>query len=169
MIAGCSQAVWRGAGGPALVRNYDWDPDFAEGLFTLTAWPGQRVLSMREAGWGCLDGLNESGLAVSLTFGGRRAQGPGFSILAILRYLLETCRTVAEGVAALTRLPVSMAQNVTLLDRAGESATVYLGYDRAPAVVRAEAVTNHQESIAWPEAAAATWSASSPAFTSRGC
>jgi predicted choloylglycine hydrolase len=28
VIAGCSQAAWIGAGGPALVRNYDFDVAF---------------------------------------------------------------------------------------------------------------------------------------------
>jgi predicted choloylglycine hydrolase len=68
---------------------------------------------------------------------------------------LETCRTVEEAAAALMRIPVAMAQNVTVLDRTGGFATVFVGADRAPAA-RVQAVcTNHQEdAAAWPEHAA---------------
>ncbi|MFI0554545.1 carcinine hydrolase/isopenicillin-N N-acyltransferase family protein, partial [Streptomyces scabiei] len=55
-----------------------------------TTWP----LTMQDAAWGLLDGMNDAGLAVSLTFGGRFVHGPGFAILIVLRYLLETCNTV---------------------------------------------------------------------------
>ena len=41
--------------------------------------------------------MNDAGLAVSLTFGGRRALGTGFGIPLVVRYLLETCATVERG------------------------------------------------------------------------
>jgi predicted choloylglycine hydrolase len=71
---------------------------------------------MQEGGWGLLDGINDAGLAVSLTFGGRMAQGPGFAIVIVLRYLLETCDTVTEAVERLRTIPVMIPQNVTLVD-----------------------------------------------------
>lgn len=45
------------------------------------------VIGMLDGGWGLLDGMNDAGLAVSLTFGGRFAQAPGFDIAIVLRYL----------------------------------------------------------------------------------
>ena len=69
--------------------------------------------------WGLLDGLNEDGLAASLTFGGSREVGTGFGISIVMRYLLETCTTVAEALSVLDRVPVHMAYNVTVLDAAG--------------------------------------------------
>lgn len=155
VIVGCSQGVWLGEGGPALVRNYDFDPDFCDGRIELSAWFGRRCIVMADAAWGCLDGMNEAGLVASLTFGGRPAQGIGFPVLLVLRYALETCATLDEAVAVLTRVPITMAQNVTLLDRTGRHATLYLGADRAPAVTSARAVTNHQEAPVWPAADAA--------------
>jgi predicted choloylglycine hydrolase len=89
--------------------------------------------------------MNEDGLVASLTFGGSPAQGLGFSIILILRYLLETCGCVQEAIAALCRLPVALSQNVTLLDRTGAYATLFLGPDRPPAVAAVRACTNHQE------------------------
>ena len=156
VIGGCSQAVWTGAGGPALVRNYDFDVAFTTGIIEATRWLGRRVIAMNEAAWGCLDGMNEEGLVVSLTFGGRPAHGRGFSMPLILRHVLETCSRVDEAVARLTHIPVSMAQNVTVLDRTGDFATVFVGADREPAAARWPACTNHQETIGWPAHAAAS-------------
>jgi predicted choloylglycine hydrolase len=99
--------------------------------------------------------MNEDGLVASLT----AAPGPpglGFSIILILRYVLETCRVVDEAVAALSRIPVAKPQNVTLLDRSGNYATLFLGPDRAPAVSRVRACANHQEIAAAPPTAGVT-------------
>ena len=62
---------------------------------------------MSDCLWGLLDGMNDAGLAVSLTFGGRRALGDGFGIPLVVRYLLETCDDVAEARETLARLPYS--------------------------------------------------------------
>jgi predicted choloylglycine hydrolase len=156
VIAGCSQTAWLGAGGPALLRNYDFETGFTTGIMEMTRWFGRRVIAMREAFWGCLDGMNEDGLAVSLTFGGRKAHGPGIAMPMVLRYVLETCRSTKEAVAKLTAIPVPMAQNVTVLDRGGDVATVFTGCDRTPVVTSRRLCTNHQEAVAWPEMAAAS-------------
>jgi predicted choloylglycine hydrolase len=145
---GCSQAVWLGPGGPALVRNYDWAPDGVSDRFELTRWSGRRVIAKAQRPWGgCIDGMNEDGLVASLTYGGSAAQGLGFSILLMLRYVLETCAQVEEAVAALRRIPIALSQNVTLLDRSGAYATLFLGPDREPAVSHGPVCTNHQEPV----------------------
>ncbi len=89
--------------------------------------------------------MNADGLVASMTFGGSPAQGRGFSIILMLRHVLETCRRVDEAVAALTRIPIAMAHNVTLLDRSAAHATLYLGPGRAPGVTADPLCTNHQE------------------------
>ena len=155
MIGGCSQAVWLGDGGPALVRNHDWPLDTISGRFESTSWSGREVIAKAQRPWGgCLDGMNADGLVASLTFGGDPAEGEGFSIILMVRYVLETCRRVDEAVAALTRIPVALSQNVTLLDAAGAHATLYLGPHRAPGITRDRVATNHQENVTWPEHAA---------------
>lgn len=149
LAPGCSQGVWLGAGGPALVRNYDFPLEVVSERFEMTSWSGRRVIAKGQRPWGgCLDGMNEDGLAVSLTAGGSPAEGEGFAVILILRYVLETCASVEEGVAALCRLPIALSQNVTLLDRSGAYATVYLGPERAPLVSTARACANHQETPA---------------------
>jgi hypothetical protein len=48
-----------------------------DGVVARTAYTGRRVLGMLDCPWGLLDGVNDSGLAVSLTFGGRPQVGQG--------------------------------------------------------------------------------------------
>jgi predicted choloylglycine hydrolase len=143
---GCTQAVWLGSDGPALVRNYDFPIEIVSDHFESTSWRGREVIAKAQRPWGgCLDGMNADGLVASATFGGSLAQGLGFSIILILRYVLETCRHVAEGVEALRRIPVALSQNVTLLDMSGAYATVFLGPDRVPTASQLPVCTNHQE------------------------
>lgn len=95
---GCSQAVWLGADGPALIRNYDYPLTVITGRIEMTAWAGRRVIGMVQRPWGgCLDGMNEDGLVASCTLGGLARRGEGFAIIQMLRYVLETCGSVREG------------------------------------------------------------------------
>jgi predicted choloylglycine hydrolase len=114
------------------------------------------VIALRDGLWGALDGMNEDGLAVSLTFGGRRVLGDGFGIPLIVRYLLETCATSEEAREVLGRVPCNLAHNVTVVDRSGHVVTAYLSPDREPVFSRSPAATNHQGFVDWPEQARAT-------------
>jgi len=136
--AGCSQI---GVGG-TLLRNYDFDPADCEGTI-VSSYFLRPVIGMQDAGWGLLDGMNDAGLAVSLTFGGRFVHGPGFAILIVLRYLLETCETVDEAVDKLRTVPVGIPQNVTLVD-ADRATTVYVGPDIPLTEAPYACATNHQ-------------------------
>src|SRR6266498_2659469 len=104
-LAACSQGAWTREGGPILARNYDYAPSRFEGLIWHTRLLGRRVIGMSDCMWGLLDGMNEHGLAVSLTFGGRPVVGDGFGIPVVVRYVLETCERVGDVREALARLP----------------------------------------------------------------
>jgi predicted choloylglycine hydrolase len=154
-LAACSQGVWTRDGAPLLVRNYDYAPSRFEGVVWSTNLC-KRVIGMSDCLWGLLDGMNEDGLAVSLTFGGRRVLGDGFGIPIVMRYLLETCATVEETKAALVRLPYSLSHNLTVVDASGEVVTAYLSPDREPIFRVFPVATNHQGIVEWPEQAKAT-------------
>lgn len=154
-MSGCSQAVWL-RDDPVLVRNYDYSPRLWEGTLLHSRWNRQRVIAMIDCLWGALDGINESGLAVSLAFGGRRIVGTGFGIPLILRYVLEFCDSAADAVAVLLRVPSHMAYNVTVADATGDHATVFLSPDREPVVSRRQLATNHQDAVEWDEHARVT-------------
>lgn len=159
-LVGCSQAVHhvRRPDGtePALVRNYDYAPQLSERVVIGSAFTGRRVIGMSDCLWGLLDGMNDAGLAASLAFGGRRVVGTGFGIPLVIRYLLEVCDTTEQARVVLSRLPVHMAYNVTVVDRSGDYFTAFLGPDREPGFVRQRCATNHQEHLDWPEQAQAT-------------
>jgi predicted choloylglycine hydrolase len=155
-LAACSQGVWTRDGAPMLVRNYDYAPSRFEGLIWSTRLLEKRVIGMTDCLWGLLDGMNDDGLAVSLTFGGRRVLGDGFGIPIVMRYLLETCSTIEDARVVLTRLPYSLSHNLTLVDASGEVLTAYLSPDREPIFRAFPAATNHQGIVEWPEQARAT-------------
>jgi predicted choloylglycine hydrolase len=154
-VVGCSQAAFTGDGGPVLVRNYDYPASRAEGIILSTAWTGRKVVGMSDCLWGLLDGVNDAGLAASLTFGGRPAVGEGFGIPLVMRYALEVCETVSEACRVFARIPVHAAQNVTVLDRTGDFATIRCSPDRDPEVLTVPVATNHQHQGDWPAYAAA--------------
>jgi predicted choloylglycine hydrolase len=154
-VSGCSQAVWPG-NPPVLVRNYDYSPQLFEAVILKTAWNGRPVIAMSDCLWGVVDGINGDGLAVSLTFGGRRIVGKGFGMPLILRYILEFCTTTQEAMTALQRLPTHMAYNVTALDRFHICRTAYLSPDRPAVVKQTRVATNHQQTVEWHQHARAT-------------
>jgi predicted choloylglycine hydrolase len=153
-LTGCSQAAVL-PGGPALVRNYDWDYRLFDAVVARTAYGGRPVLGMLDCLWGLLDGINDAGLAVSLTFGGRPQVGEGFGIPLVIRYVLEVCATAAQAAEVLTRIPVHMSYNVTALDASGQRATVYLAPDRPARVTDLAVATNYQGRVEWEPYAAA--------------
>jgi predicted choloylglycine hydrolase len=142
-LSGCAQAVWTRYS-PILVRNYDYAPDFCEGRIMKTRWHDTSVIASTDCLWGVLDGMNEHGLSVSLSFGGKEAVTEGFGIPIILRYVLEFCTTVDEAVKVLCRVPAHMAYNVTLLDAYGQVRTVELMPFSTPQVTYKPLAVNHQ-------------------------
>lgn len=154
LFGGCSVVV-APEGEPTLIRNYDFTPDFFEGTLLKSRWLGKQgaVIAMSEGFFGVLDGMNEAGLALALTFGGRPALGTGFSIPLVLRYVLETCADVPSAVEALRRIPCAMVQNVLLLDRAGRHSIAWLSPDRTPEFAGLGFTTNHQRTVEWLESA----------------
>ncbi|EPJ45792.1 MAG: hypothetical protein OFPII_24400 [Osedax symbiont Rs1] len=155
-FSGCSQAVWRRHNEVFLIRNYDYHPLYTEGVIVKTKWDKRQVIGMSDCLWGLVDGMNDSGLAISLAFGGKTEGGSGFGIPLIVRYILETCDTTAEAVAALKKIPCHMAYNLTIVDYQGYAVTVWLSPNSAAVILDDLAATNHQEKIAWRRHAVAT-------------
>jgi predicted choloylglycine hydrolase len=156
-MAGCTQAVQL-APEPMLVRNYDYHPHACEATFVRTRWLGTTVLAASECLWGALDGINEHGLAVALSFGGSKVVGEGFGIPLILRYVLESCTNVDEARKVLGRIPSHMAYSVSVVDSSGDYAVAYLRPGTEAVIVREAVATNHQATVEWPEHAARTHS-----------
>ncbi|MFF2254064.1 C45 family autoproteolytic acyltransferase/hydolase [Streptomyces sp. NPDC058142] len=137
-----SQACTQIGQNGTLLRNYDLPPDQCEGTIVSSHFL-RPVIGMQDMLWGLLDGMNDAGLAVSLTWGGRFVYGRGFAILIVVRYLLETCDTVDEAVGRLRSLPVAVPQNLTLVDPR-KAVTVFVGPDMSPTVAPDACAANHQ-------------------------
>ncbi|SDG56697.1 C45 family autoproteolytic acyltransferase/hydolase [Psychroflexus sediminis] len=149
-VSGCSNAILEGDDFQ-LVRNYDHHPDLFEGVQILTRWNQKKVIATSDCLIGVLDGINEDGLVVSLTFGGRKITGQGFGIPFILRYILEFCSNVDEAVEALIRIPSHMAYNVSVADESGSYKTIRVAPGEKAVITNSAYTTNHQKKVDWPE------------------
>ena len=147
-LSGCSQAVSPGVE-PVLVRNYDYNPSAFDSVILHTNWLGRKVMGVSDGLWGLVDGVNDAGLSVSLTFGGRRNVGMGFGIPLIIRYVLQTCETTEQAGDVLQRLPTHMSYNVTVLDKDRRYLTAMMAPDRPTIITHAAVATNHQETVDW--------------------
>lgn len=148
-MSACAQVVNKKEA--KLVRNYDFAPKLSEGTLLHSAWNGRRVMAMGDSLIGVVDGLNENGLVVSLTFGGRKVVGEGFGIPFILRYVLEFCTSLEEAIEALLRIPSHMSYNIMLMNGEGEHKLVQISPDSEPIITDYSASTNHQGKVDWPE------------------
>jgi predicted choloylglycine hydrolase len=149
-VSGCTQALWTRER-CALIRNYDFPPELCDAVLLHGRFTPMATLAMSDCLWGVLDGINAEGLAVSLAFGGRRAEGEGFGIAIVLRYILETCRTAKDALGVLRRVPVHLPYNLAVLDRAGDWRTVFISPDREPEVRREPYSANRQDSNLRPD------------------
>jgi predicted choloylglycine hydrolase len=115
---------------PILVRNYDYPPSLCDALALRTHWSGRSVIGMADCGWGLMDGINDAGLSVAISFGGRRQVGHGFGIGLVVRYLLQVATTTAEAVELAVDLPVQMSYNLAVIDAHGDRRVLHLAPDR---------------------------------------
>lgn len=149
-LANCSQLGGTDEFGPFLIRNYDLDPIKNEATVLKAHWHGYTTIGMVEGMAGLSDGINDAGLAISLTFGGRPERGRGFGIPLIMRYVLETCRDVQDMLEAFRAVPSHMSYNILGVDRHGGIENVMVAPDR-PLIRREDCwSTNHQLGVEWP-------------------
>ena len=149
LFRGCSQAVYL-ADEAVMVRSYDYSPYVFDGIVMRTRFDQRRVIAMLDCMSGVLDGINDDGLAVSMSFGGREEFGNGFGISILLRYLLEFAGDVREACELIRGIPLQGAYNVMLLDRENNFETVALAAGREAQFLGSRISTNHQADSHWP-------------------
>lgn len=68
------------------------------------------------------EGINECGLVAAMTFvlPLKEEIKPGFNSLFLVRFILENCKSVKEGIKALEDLPIASSCNILLMDKSGE-------------------------------------------------
>lgn len=72
------------------------------------------------------EGINQYGLAAAMTFVVPKLNEikPGINSLFLVRYILENCSNVTEGLEALRELPAASSCNILLADKSGEMLVV---------------------------------------------
>lgn len=67
------------------------------------------------------EGINECGLVAAMTFVMPKLDDirPGFNSVFLIRYILENCGSIDEGIKALRTLPIASACNILLADGSG--------------------------------------------------
>lgn len=119
------------------VRNYDFSPEFYDGLFVLH----QSRQALATAGYslqvlGRHDGVNEKGLTAGLHFVSLEGYRPGVSSWTAVRMVLDCCSTVDDAVQLLKEIPHVACYNFSLADEKGNLAVV----EASP-----EQITVHQD------------------------
>jgi predicted choloylglycine hydrolase len=148
LVTACSIALLD-VPAPLLVRNYDYPPSLCDALALRTHWSGRSVIGMADCGWGLMDGMNDAGLSIAISFGGRRDVGRGFGIGLVVRYLLQVATTTADAVARLTDLPVQMSYNVAIVDALGDRRVVHVAPDRPATASPFAFAANRQGETEW--------------------
>ena len=149
LFRGCSQAVYL-KDEPVIVRNYDYSPYVFDGLVMRSHFDQVPVIAMIDCMSGVLDGMNENGLAVSMSFGGLEDFGEGFGIAIVLRYILEYARNVSEAVELVKDIPIHGSYNVTLLDKQSNFSTLAIAPGESMREILTPVATNHQNLGSWP-------------------
>jgi hypothetical protein len=130
---GCSTFVHGGAA-PLLAKNRDYRGEHAalQRVFRHRdpARPGEDIICVGSLGspGAFSSGMNSHGLALVDTHVGTRDHGPGLLRYFLMTRLLWHCRTVAEALAEIRRLPHAGGGTITLADAAGAHAAVELGH-----------------------------------------
>jgi len=65
------------------------------------------------------EGINEAGLLVAMTFVKPKIEEikPGLNSVFLVRYILENCENVNEGIKALEKLPIASSCNIIMTDK----------------------------------------------------
>ena len=72
------------------------------------------------------EGINEYGLVAAMTFIIPKIEEikPGINSVFLVRYILEKCKAINEGIKALKKLPIASSCNILLTDRNGRMVVV---------------------------------------------
>lgn len=107
-------------------RNYDLHPAFNDLRLCTTHVKGHYAhIGFSEDFFGRTEGMNEQGLCITTSKSGNRSsKDEGFLYHAVVRTLLDRCKTVGEALETIQQVPMADYQNFIIIDRHGEAALV---------------------------------------------
>jgi predicted choloylglycine hydrolase len=122
---GCTIFAVRDGGDVWVGRNYDWFYEIAPYAASYFTAPegGYKSIGQSDMFLGREDGVNEKGLAVAMA-GITSNFTPGVMFWVAIRYILDKCATVEEGVEWLLGIPHHCTITILLADKSGDVAVV---------------------------------------------
>jgi predicted choloylglycine hydrolase len=112
-------------------QNIDCGPDDLDLRLCTTRVQGKPAhIGLSDMILGRLQGINEHGLCVTTSWGapGVWLEGEGLPYFAVVRAVLDRCKTVDEALDALADMPVAWCTNFIVVDRSGEAALIEVAY-----------------------------------------
>ena len=107
--------------------SYDLHPDYNELRLCTTRIKGKAShIGFSEDLFGRADGINEHGLCVTTT----STVGHGFEYHAVVRTILDQCKTVDEAYEVINAIPTSHYHNYIIADKHGSAALIELARSR---------------------------------------
>ena len=114
-------------------RSYEWNDNEDDFRLCTTRVKGKAA----HIGFSCImlgrmDGINEHGLCVTMSNGSpmREAACEGVKFWAVIRSILENCKTAEEGAEMAMNTPVSFFLNLIIADKSGKAVLVETACDK---------------------------------------
>lgn len=107
--------------------NYDLHPDYSDLRLCTTRVKGKAShIGFSEDIFGRADGINEHGLCVTTTNvqGSQPKHEKGFEYHAVVRTILDRCKTVDDALDVINNIPTAHYHNYILTDKHGEAALI---------------------------------------------
>ncbi|MFZ5352978.1 MAG: C45 family autoproteolytic acyltransferase/hydrolase [Bacillota bacterium] len=100
-------------------RNYEWNTNDELSLITTRAKGLNAHLGFSLLLFGRYEGINEYGLCITMSNGAPmiNSEEEGLRFWAVIRILLDICKTVDEAVELINELPISSHCNLIIADR----------------------------------------------------
>jgi predicted choloylglycine hydrolase len=118
-IPGCTMIAFKKDRNVVFGRNNDLPPIFRKISSSALYSPsnGHSFIANSSSFVSAEDGINEKGLVVGMTYVWAKELKAGFSSMFFVRYILEKCSTVEEGLNAIQNIPVGGAYHLILADK----------------------------------------------------
>ena len=143
MTGKCSAFAHRSQDPVIWGRNYDLLYQFRKTTESCLIAPQDKFayVSQSDVFIGRCDGVNETGLAIAMSFVNGTQIQPGITFHFIIRKVLETCQTVDAAIAVIQSAKVASANNFLVADADGNMAVI----ESAPqgCEVRSPAAADH--------------------------
>jgi len=109
------------SGMPILAHNQEWMERESRNLRVCNTHPKGKMKSMGFTyHWPLVSrygGMNEAGLAISMASASFITYGPGIMLNIAVRWILDTCRTTAEAVEFLRKIPKVWGTTYIIIDK----------------------------------------------------